>query len=303
MKFARFYLLSHILVVLILIPSLTGCNPSERYTTPTQEVIPTKTDIPITPTATSEPLAASVNGEGISLAFFEGEVARYKLALTSAKMTLPPEEEIRTIVIDDLIGQVLMKQGAEAGGMIVSDQDYQQEVANLITELGGEEPLNNWMAEKGYDQAQFETALRLSIAVGWQKNLIIASVPDEVEQVHVQQIFAYTPEGAQRALTSLNSGTDFNQVAWTYDPVTGGDLSWFPRGYLTVEEVDVAAFSLNVGEYSQIIQTRLGYHIIKVLEKDSAYPLTIDAKLFLQKQAVSDWLEISRDQAEITINS
>ena len=302
MKFARFYLLSHILVVLILIPSLTGCTPSERYTTPTQEVILTRTDIPITPTATNEPLAASVNGEGITLAFFEGEVARYKLALTSAEMTLPPEEEIRSIVINDLIGQVLMKQGAEASGLVVSDQDYQQEVANLITELGGEEPLNTWMADKGYDQAQFEAALRLSIAVGWQKNQIVAAVPDEVEQVHVQQIFAYTPEGAQRALTSLNSGTDFDQVAWTYDPVTGGDLSWFPRGYLTVEEVDVAAFSLAVGEYSQIIQTSLGYHIIKVLEKDSAYPLTSDAKLFLQKQAVSDWLKTNRDQAEIIIN-
>jgi peptidyl-prolyl cis-trans isomerase C len=302
MKFARFYLLSHILVVLILIPSLTGCTPSERNTTPTKEVVPTKTEIPITPTATSEPMAARVNGEGISLTFFEGEVARYKLALTSAEMTLPPEEEIRTIVINDLIGQVLMKQGAEAGGKVVSDQDYQQEVATLITELGGEGPLNTWMAEKGYDQVQFETALRLSIAVGWQKNQIIASVPDEVEQVHVQQIFAYTPEGAERALTSINSGTDFDQVAWIYDPVTGGDLSWFPRGYLTVEEVDVAAFSLAVGEYSQIIQTSLGYHIIKVLEKDSAYPLTIDAKLFLQKEAVAAWLKISREQAEIVIN-
>jgi len=301
MKFARFYFLSHIVVVLILIPTLTGCNPSERYT-PTQEVIPTATDIPITPTATSEPLAAKVNGEGISLAFFEGEVERYKLALTSAEMTLPPEDEIRTTVINDLIGQVLMKQGADAGGMVVSDQDYQQEVANLIKELGGEELLNTWIADKGYDQTQFETALRLSIAVGWQKNQIVASVPDKVEQVHVQQIFAYTPEGAQRALTSLNSGTDFNKVAWTYDPVTGGDLGWFPRGYLTVEEVDVVAFSLAVGDYSQIIQSRLGYHIIKVLEKDSAYPLAIDAKLFLQKQALTEWLKTSREQAEITIN-
>ena len=301
MKFARFYLLSHIVVVLILIPTLTGCNPSERYI-PTQEVIPTATDTAITPTATSEPLAASVNGEGISLAFFEGEVARYKLALTSAEMILPAEEEIRTIVINDLIGQVLMKQGAEAGGMVVSDDDYQQEVANLITELGGEEPLNTWMVAKGYDQAQCETALRLSIAVGWQRNQIIASVPDEVEQVHVQQIFAYTPEGAQRALTSLNSGTDFDNIAWTYDPVTGGDLGWFPRGYLTVEEVDVAAFSLAVGEYSQIIQTNLGYHIIKVLEKDGSYPLTADAKIFLQKQALTEWLKTGRDQADITIN-
>jgi len=301
MKFIRTYSLSHILVVLILIPTLAGCKPSERYT-PTQGVTPTPTQVPLTPTATSEPLAASVNGEGISLVFFEGEVARYKLALTSAEMPLPAEEEIRTIVINDLIGQVLMKQGAEAGGMIVSDQDYQQEVATLITELGGEGPLNTWMAEKGYDQVQFETALRLSIAVGWQRNQIIASVPDEVEQVHVQQIFAYTPEGAQRALTSLNSGTDFDNVAWTYDPVTRGDLGWFPRGYLTVEEVDVAAFSLAVGEYSQIIQSRLGYHIIKVLEKDSAYPLTADAKIFLQTQALTEWLKIGRDQAEIYIN-
>ena len=300
MKLIYYLKLSHILVVLILIPNLIACTPSDRYT-PTLENTPTDTPVPATPTATSEPVAARINGEVISLSFFEGEVARYKLVMQENPEGLTDEVQVRELVINDLIDQVLLKQGAEAAGMQVSDEQYQQEITRLVSELGSEDALINWKTEYGYDDQQFEIAMRLSIAASWQKDQIAATIPEAVEQVHVQQIFAYTSEGAQRALTSLNSGTDFDEIAWTYDPVTGGDLGWFPFGYLTVDEVDVVAFSLGVGEYSQVIESRLGYHIIKVLEKDSAYPLMADARVFLQRQAVNDWLRISREQAKIEI--
>ena len=287
-------------MVLILIPMLAGCK-SDPVTPTDVQVTATATAIPPEPTATSAPMAARINGEQISLVFFESELARYQQTLITMELPLPAEDEMRETVINDLIDQVLLKQGAEAGGYIVSDEDYQSEVNDLINDLGAAEALDAWMSEQGYSAEQFEYAIRLSIAATWQKNQIADSVPEAVAQVHARQIFAYTSDGAARALASLNSGTDFDEVAWTYDPVSGGDLSWFPRGYLTVEAVEIAAFSLGVGEVSPIIESDLGYHIIKVLEIDEAHPLTSDARITLQRNALQEWVKISREQADIVI--
>ncbi len=287
-------------MVLILIPMLSGCKTTPVTPTATEVTAPPTSTLP-EPTPTSEPMAARINGEGISLEFFQSELARYQQTLIAMELPLPAEDEMRETVINDLVDQVLLKQGAEAGGYIVSDEDYQSEVNNLINDLGAAEALDAWMAEQGYNAAQFEYAMRLSIAASKQKATIADSVPEAVAQVHARQIFAYTSDGAQRALTSLNSGTDFDEIAWTYDPISGGDLSWFPRGYLTVEVVEVAAFSLGIGEVSPIIESDLGYHIIKVLEIDEAHPLTSDARISLQRNALQEWLKISREQADVVI--
>ncbi len=42
----------------------------------------------------------------------------------------------------------------------------------------------------------------------------------------------------------LQAGADFATLAYRYDPLTGGDLGWFPRGVLTQPAVEEAAFSL-----------------------------------------------------------
>ena len=72
----------------------------------------------------------------------------------------------------------------------------------------------------------------------------------------------------------LEAGADFTELAYEYDPLTGGDLGWFPAGYLLQPDVETAAFSLQPGQYSGIIQTSYGYHIVYVIERDSNHPLS-----------------------------
>ena len=265
-------------------------NPIES---PTPSAFPTPTPIPI-------PVAAIVNGEVIPLSYFEHEVQRYKASFSEGE-TLPSDAEISEHVLNTLIEQQLLSQAARAAGFTFTDQMLEEKIADLLAQLGSGSALTSWMQANFYDDAEFRMALRLGSEAAWQRDQIAASVPDAVEQVRARQIFSRTAEEAQYALASLNSGVSFDELAWRYSPETGGELGWFPRGYLLFPAIEEVAFSLPVGLHSEIIQTEIGYHIIEVMEHVDSYPLTTDAKLSLQAKALADWLQAERAKAQIEI--
>ncbi len=286
----------------------TGCGSSVNETA-TPQVMPTAAINPIesptpsafpTPTPIPIPAAAIVNGEVIPLSYFEHEVQRYKASF-SEEETLPSDAEISEHVLNTLIEQQLLSQVARASGYTFTDQMLEEKIANLLAELGSGSALTSWMQANFYDDAEFRMALRLGSEAAWQRDQIAASVPDAVEQVRARQIFSRTAEEAQYAMASLNSGVSFDELAWRYSPETGGELGWFPRGYLLFPAIEEVAFSLPVGMHSEIIQTEIGYHIIEVMEYVDSYPLTTDAKLSLQAKALADWLQAERAKAQIEI--
>ena len=84
------------------------------------------------------------------------------------------------------------------------------------------------------------------------------------------------------------------------DPLTHGDLGWVPRGYLLEPKIEEIAFSLGVGEHSEVIATDVGFHIVRVLAREPQRPLSPDAYLSLQELALKQWVEQQRQQANIT---
>ena len=111
----------------------------------------------------------------------------------------------------------------------------------------------------------------------------------------------YNATDAQSVIDQLKGGADFGTLAAQYDPNTNGDLGWFRKGYLLDPKVEEAAFSLQVGQISDVIQTDSGYHIIKVLERDAQHPLSPDAYLALQDNALKAWVSQQRSQAAVVL--
>jgi parvulin-like peptidyl-prolyl isomerase len=285
-----------IFLILLLAMGITACASSTTggTATPTEPV-----STPEPPTATPPPSAAIVNGEYVTIAEFQAELARYKAAQTALGLSFTDEDANR-IVLEDLIAQVLLSQAAREENFNITEADLQLRIDALAAEIGGTEALSAWQSANGYDDASFRVSLKRSVEAAWMRDKIITSVPLTMEQIHLRQILTYNETNAQAALARLNSGEDFDAVAAIYDPVTRGELGWVPQGYLLDARADEAVFALQAGDISGIIATDAGFHIFKAIER-AAHPLSPDALLTVQELALKNWLAAARANSEIVL--
>lgn len=266
---------------------------------PAATATPTGTPTAIPPTPTPIPLAARVNGEAITLAEFQAELARFQAAGVEP---LPAEEALAgERVLQELIDQVLLAQAAREAGFTLDEAAVQARRDELAARAGGEQALADWMATNGYTEETFRTALARGAAAAWMRDRIAETVPEAAEQAHARQILLRDSAEAAEIYAALQAGADFATLAASYDPVGLGDLGWFPRGYLLEPALEEAAFSLEPEAYSPVIETRLGFHILQVIERRTNRPLDPEARLALQKKALQAWMADRRSQSEIEI--
>jgi len=75
---------------------------------------------------------------------------------------------------------------------------------------------------------------------------------------------------AEEVLKRARSGEDFAKLAQEFSTDDskdkGGDLGWFGHGAM-VPEFEQAAFALKPGEISNVVQSKFGFHIIKLEER------------------------------------
>lgn len=137
------------------------------------------------------------------------------------------------------------------------------------------------------------------------------------ERVHVRHILLKTTDKpqdelpklqarAEDLLKQLRAGADFADLARknSEDTTTapkGGDLGWVVRGQ-TVKAFEDAAFSLKPKQFSNVIKTEYGLHILQVLEKQEARlkPFEEVREQLLQeisRQAVFEMMQRVADQA------
>ncbi|MBI4760988.1 MAG: peptidylprolyl isomerase [Chloroflexi bacterium] len=283
---------------LLLALGLTACASTSAPEPASSTPEPTFTPAP--PTPTLEPMALSVNGEGIPLAEFNAEVQRYITAQTALGKTVDPQTAAQAVA-EDFIAQVLLAQGARANGFSLDDAGLQARVDALAAQAGGAEALSAWQQAHGYSDQSFRSALKRAAEAAWMRDKIVTSISSTAEQVHVQQILLYNRETAENFLLQLNGGANFDELALRADPLTRGDLGWVPRGYLLDPQIEEAVFRLEAGQYSEVIETPVGFHIVKVLERDPNRPLSPDAYLALQERTLKRWLEEQKQFAKIEI--
>ena len=96
-------------------------------------------------------------------------------------------------------------------------------------------------------------------------------------QVKASHILVRDEAVAKEVATQIAGGGDFAALAKTHsvDPGSkddGGSLGWFSKKDM-VEPFASTAFELEAGKVSEVVQTRFGFHIIKVEDKRDQTPL------------------------------
>lgn len=284
-----------LLAGILILVTLSGCNRNPTNATPT--AVPT---VEVTPTNTPEALALRVNGEGITLADYNAALKRLQDAQQSINQSAT-EAEQKAAVTENLVSELLLAQAAIQAGQVLDDAALQQRMDVLAAEIGGTEKLVEWQQRYGYTPESFRSDLKRSILASWQRDLIINAVPTTADQVHARQILVLDVDNANLAYAQLQTGTEFETIAYAYDPQLGGDLSWFPVWGLTQQNVADAAFALQPGAYTEVIKSPIGYHIVYVIERDANHVLSVNARRLLQERTLQDWLTAAKAASTIEI--
>lgn len=248
-------------------------------------------------------------------------------------------ESVRENIINSLVQEELVKQGAEERGVTVEDSEVDSYVSQIKANYDSDDKWKQALQQAGFED---ENAYRENVKDGLTYNKLMDSFevddPTDDEVVayaadHVSQydgakrsshiLFSINDqETAQSVLDQLNAGEiDFADAAEQYSTDTasaqkGGDVGW-DKLTTFVDEYQNALDELEVGQISGLVESDYGYHIIKCTDEFTApeevtsldqLPSEIvdalrSADLQQKKQeAYSDWFTEYKDSADIVIN-
>jgi parvulin-like peptidyl-prolyl isomerase len=213
------------------------------------------------------------------------------------------------------------------------DNIYQESCGQLVREaLGKEVEVSEDEVRDFYDNEKNNPALAALFTEPEHvraSHILIAARPSQVAaeiqadgtvgptelQCRVQAELKRRRERAERILASARRGASFEGLAreFSEDSATrdkGGDLGTFTRNTHTAQ-FDQAAFTIEPGKVSGIIETEFGYHTIKVIEHSDQHPRTLDEaraglrELLLDRKKAAhlkEWLATLRRRADIRID-
>ncbi|MBI3963926.1 MAG: peptidylprolyl isomerase [Candidatus Kerfeldbacteria bacterium] len=183
---------------------------------------------------------------------------------------IPPDEQIDASTLDRMVEQTLIRQLNAARGITIADADRQRIVTELAAQLGGGEQLDQ----------------KLQSLYGWDRSTFVAYVIDPyLERSVLERAVAFddtipeTTEArtrAEAARARLQDGEAFATVASAVseDESTksaGGDLGFIRPGDLVgLDEFVEALGTMEPGDTSGLVRTRLGTHIILLEERVAA---------------------------------
>lgn len=223
--------------------------------------------------------------------------------------SIPPgtAEIDRDRVLNDLVEQMILEQEAAKLGITVSDPEIDMSIENIRTKAGmSHEQMEEMLKKENLTKEQFRKQWRLQIISGKLVNSIVkgrvAVTDDEIENLYKEyygniensdevqiahiliSVNEQQPEQAlekaSRIAELAKSGNDFSKLVAEYSDDTfskekEGVLGYFKKGEL-VSELEAVVAITEVGEVSGPVQTASGFHIIKVLNRNTLDSNSVD---------------------------
>lgn len=280
---------------------LCSCAVPHEPAVPTPTETPEATETPIPePTATIPPSAAIVNGIYIAIEDLETKIRQLKDAYPQLGEPVPNDGELREEALNSLIEETLFLSAAQKSGLMPTAGELDSRTQALCDELGSCDALRSWQSQNHYSEESFRRALERETAASVMRETIFAGLK-ETEQLHIYRIWTARRQDLDDVMNRLNMGISFTEMAKNYDEVTGGDMSWLPRGVLFSKDLEDRIFSLNTGEHTEILEIDGVYNIFYVADKQTGRAMNTQVEQIAQRKALSDWLEEQKNTAVIEI--
>ena len=293
--------MKNFLILFCLLLFLSACAVPHEEPTAVPSPEPTATETPIPePTPTIPPSAARVNGLYVAIEDVDTKIAQLRDAYELLGEPVPGDKELREEALNDLIDETLFLSAAQMRGVAPDSVDLDTKIQALCIKLGSCDALHDWQRQNHYSEDGFRRAMERETAAAKMRVEILAGL-NETEQLHVYRIWSDRKSNLDEVLTRLNMGISFIEMAKNYDEVTGGDMSWFPRGILFSGDVEDKIFALNAGEHTEILEIDGVYNIFYVAEKQTGRAMDTQVRQLAERKALSDWLDDQRSKADIVI--
>lgn len=190
-------------------------------------------------------------------------------------------------VFEKLIENELIKKIAESKGIYISEKEAGNELVTKAQEAGNTENLAMNL-KKLYDWSLIDFRDKVILPRLYLGKL----VEYYEEETSKNENFG---ENIKKAYDDLKNNISFEEVAQKYSEgetaENGGELGWFKREYLS-DMIAEKAYSMQPGEFSEIISTSLGSHIIYLedtQEKDGEKQVKLK-QVFTREGSFLKWL-------------
>jgi hypothetical protein len=256
------------------------------------------------PQALAVKTAALVNGEAILLSELEPTVA---MILKEKFKVQPPTEaqkrEVRLEVLQLFVNDILMHQFLRKNAPKVEAADVERQMAEFVTSLQKQKPPRT-LAEFCRDSGQTETQVRTNVAymLQWMAYAKTHLSDDELKRYYIEskeffdqvtvrashiviRVAPTASEGERKAVHDklaalreeiVGGKQDFGEAAKKLSQCpsapNGGDIGYFSRKGMLDESFAKVAYSLKVGDVSDIVTTDYGMHLIKVTDRKAGQP-------------------------------
>lgn len=203
---------------------------------------------------------------------------------------MPNTSLIEKQVVDRLIEERVIEKLSRENGVSITSKEVDEQFQKIADENGGEEKVEQILSDLyGLDAKTFKHLIKAQLLQEKLRDKFEGELQMQVKVRHILIKVApdATPEAkaaaqakAQDILNQIKNGADFAELAKTYSEdeasqAQGGELPFFSKGQ-NVVEFETAAFSLNPGEISDLVETQYGFHIIKVEDKKGSINLTFE---------------------------
>jgi len=254
---------------------------------------------------------AIVNGAAITQDVFDGELARIKGNIAAAGKSLDDSQLPLVIeqVMENIIGSELLYQESRKSGIEINETQINEEWEKVKKQFSSEAELQNTLNQMNISEDIVKNHIEHGLAIqqfineNFNQKISVSDTeakayydtnpdtfkqPPQVKASHILIKFDSNANESQKKASReeirkiqdrVKKGEDFAALAREFSQCPssseGGDLGYFSSGQM-VKPFEEAAFALNPGDVSDIVETQYGYHLIKVTDKKDESILEFD---------------------------